>query len=250
MTTFRLALAAGVAAASITAAAPLALGQTPSAAVKAAVADPGRPEADKARDENRKPAEEVAVSGLKPGQTVAELAPGGGYFTRILAKTVGPKGKVYAEVSAAALASRPSSADAVKAIAAADPTVVVIADDYATLAGLPQKVDMVWTTENYHDFHNSMDMAVLNKAVFNALKPGGIYYVEDHAAAAGSGASATNTLHRIDPALVRQEVEAAGFKLVKESAILADKTDDHTLKIFDPAIRGKTDRFVLVFRKP
>jgi predicted methyltransferase len=246
MTAFRLVLAAAAAALSTGAA----QAQAPSAAVLAAVADPGRPDADKARDANRKPAEEVAISGLKPGQTVAELAPGGGYFTRILAKTVGPKGKVYAEVSAATLVKRPASADAVKAIALADPNVVVVPDDYATLAALPEKVDMVWTTENYHDFHYAMDIGALNKAVFNALKPGGTYYIEDHAAAAGSGPSVTSTLHRIDPGLVRQEVEAAGFKLVTASDLLKNPDDAHTLGSVDPAIRGNTDRLVLVFRKP
>jgi predicted methyltransferase len=227
-----------------------ALAQTPSSAVIAAVADPGRPEADRLRDADRKPAEAVALSGLKPGDTVAELASGGGYYTRILAKVVGPQGKVYAVVNAASLAARPKSADAVKAIAAADPAVVVVPDDYTTFAALPQKVDMVWTTENYHDFHNALDMAAFDKAVFNALKPGGIFFVEDHAAAPGAGATATSTLHRIDPATVLQEVTAAGFKLARGSDLLKNPADTHLAASFDPSIRGHTDRFIMVFRKP
>src|SRR5262249_15163280 len=153
----------------------------------------------------------------------------------------GPKGKVYAEVNAAALAKRPTSADAVKAIAAADPNVVVVPDDYATFAALPQKVDMVWTTENYHDFHNAMDRAVFDKTVFNALKPGGVFFVEDHDTAKGAGATQTNTLHRIEAATVIAEATAAGFKLQHNSDVLANPADDHTLKVFDDKIRGHTD---------
>jgi predicted methyltransferase len=223
----------------------------PSAAVTAAVADAGRPAVDTARDANRKPAQTVAVSGLKPGDTVAELGSGGGYYSRILSKTVGPKGKVYAVVSAAQLATRPASADAIKAIAAVDTNIVVVPDDMTTFAALPEKVDMFWTTENYHDFHNAMpDMSAFNKAVFNALKPGGIFLVEDHAAAPGSGLSATRTLHRIDPAVVQAEVTAAGFKLVRTSDVLAHPEDDHLKQNAETGLRGQTDRFIMVFRKP
>jgi predicted methyltransferase len=222
----------------------------PSPAVLAAVADPGRPAADTMRDENRKPAETVAVSGLKPGQTVAELGSGGGYYSRILSKVVGPKGKVYAVVNAATLAARPTSADAIKAIASTYPNITVIPDDYTTFAALPEKVDMVWTTENYHDYHNALDMAAFDKAVFNALKPGGVFFVEDHAAAPGAGASVTKTLHRIEPATVEAEVTAAGFKLLRKSDLLAHPEDDHLTQNAEANIRGKTDRFILVFRKP
>jgi predicted methyltransferase len=219
----------------------------PSAAVTAAVADAGRPAADKARDDNRKPAEVVAVSGLKPGQSVVELGSGGGYYTRILAKTVGPNGKVYAIVGA----QPPGGAARLQPIVTDNPNVQIVEDDMTKLANVPGKVDMVWTTDNYHDFHNAMpDMAAFNKAVFDVLKPGGIFLVEDHAAAAGSGLSATRSLHRIDPAAVKQEVTAAGFKLVRTSDILANPADDHTKLNREADIRGKTDRFIYVFQKP
>jgi len=219
----------------------------PSAAVTAAVADAGRPAADKARDDNRKPAAVVAVSGLKAGETVAELGSGGGYYTRILSKTVGPKGKIIAVINQA----RPQSADPIKALAADYPNVSTELDDYSKLANIGQKVDMVWTTDNYHDYHNAMpDMTNFNKAVFDALKSGGIFFVEDHAAAPGAGATVTSTLHRIDPATVKSEVTAAGFKLVRTSDVLANPADNHVEKNAETDIRGHTDRFIMVFQKP
>jgi predicted methyltransferase len=112
--------------------------------------------------------------------------------------------------------------------------------------------DFVWTSDNYHDFHNIPDADVVNidKAVFLALKPGGIFLVLDHAAQSGSGLRDTSTLHRIDPDAVKKEVESAGFKLLGESNILENKADPHTAKVFDASIRGHTDQFILKFRKP
>jgi predicted methyltransferase len=110
----------------------------------------------------------------------------------------------------------------------------------------------VWTTQNYHDFHNiqGLDVATINHAIFAALKPGGIYFILDHAAEAGSGTRDTNTTHRIDEEAVKQEVKAAGFELAGESAILRNKDDPHTGKVFEPPIQGHTDQFLLKFRKP
>jgi predicted methyltransferase len=113
-------------------------------------------------------------------------------------------------------------------------------------------VDLVWTSQNYHDLHNfpGLDLAVFNQMVFEALKPGGVYFILDHATAPGAGASETGTLHRIDPDTVKREVEAAGFEFVGESNILRQPDDPHTAKVFDPSIRGRTDQFILKFRKP
>jgi len=112
----------------------------------------------------------------------------------------------------------------------------------------------VFTSQNYHDypdpFMGPTDVAVLNKAVFKVLKPGGLWVIVDHAAQAGSGMRDTNTTHRIDEAAVKAQVLAAGFELVGESDVLRNPADDHTLKVFDKAIRGKTDQFTLKFRKP
>ncbi len=192
----------------------------------------------------------LTFSGLKPGDTVAELIPGGGYYTRLLAKTVGPSGKVYAMIPKGLADARPQMVEAVKSI----PGVEVVVYPSMTPA-TPQKVDLVWTSENYHDFHNgpeggpSPDIAGFNKAIAAMLKPGGAYLIEDHAAAAGAGTSVTNTLHRIEPAAVISEVTAAGFKLEAQSGVLKNDADPHTAPVFDPSVRGKTDKLLLKFRK-
>ena len=249
MAQFKTLLAASIAAAAF---AGVAWAQTvvhsppPTAATTAAVADAGRPDADKARDDNRKPAQVVAFAGVKPGQTVVELGSAGGYYTRILAKTVGPNGKVISIVGA----QPPGAADRMKPLADANPNLSIVTDDMTKMANVVGQADVVWTTENYHDFHNRLDMAAFNKAMFNTLKPGGIFLVEDHAAAPGAGATVTGTLHRIEPATVQQEVTAAGFKLVRTSDLLANPADNHTGQNAEQSIRGHTDRFIFVFQKP
>jgi len=224
--------------------------------IASAVADSSRPDADRQRDANRRPAETLAFAGVKAGAKIAELLPGGGYFTRLFSKAVGSSGHVYALVPAPladAPADVPDFAARVKVIAA-DPNysnVSVVVEPFSQLA-VPAPVDMVWTSQNYHDLHNfpGLDVGAFNKMVFDDLKPGGIYLILDHAAAAGSGARDTKTLHRIDPETVKAEVLAAGFKLVGGSDLLHQPGDDHTLKVFDPSIRGKTDQFILKFQKP
>jgi predicted methyltransferase len=224
--------------------------------VSAAVADPARPQADRDRDADRKPAESVAFAGIKPGQTVADLIPGSGYFTRIFSAVVGPKGHVYAVPPPKrpdAPADRPDPAAAVQAIAA-DPhySNVTVVQEKLTEFSLPAPADVVWTSQNYHDVHNvpNIDVVAFDKKVFDALKPGGVFIVLDHTAEKGSGFRDTNTLHRIDPEAVKKEVESAGFKFVAESAVLHNPNDPLTAKVFDTSIRGKTDQFILKFRKP
>jgi predicted methyltransferase len=225
-------------------------------AIADAVADPARPDADRQADADRKPAESVAFAGIKPGQKVVDLWPGGGYFTRIFSVVVGPKGHVFAVPPPRrpnAPPNAPDPAARVQAIAA-DPhysNVTVIQVTPAELS-LPEPVDVVWTSRNYHDFHNlpNTDISAIDKAIFKALKPGGTFVVLDHAAEKGSGARDTSTLHRIDPEAVKQEVEAAGFKLEGQSDILHNPNDAHTDKVFDASVRGKTDQFILKFRKP
>ncbi len=224
--------------------------------ITAACADAARPEADTKRDADRHPALSLAFAGVKPGDQVVELVPGSGYFTRLLSSVVGPKGKVYAAPPARrpqAAADLPDPAAPVQAIAA-DPhygNVTVSVQRFAQLA-LPKGVDLVWTSQNYHDFHNLPDVQVvdIDKAVFKALKPGGVYIVSDHAAEAGSGFRDTSTLHRIDREAVKKEVISAGFKFEGSSDILSNKDDPHTAKVFDPNMRGHTDQFILKFRKP
>jgi predicted methyltransferase len=224
--------------------------------IAAAVADPARPDADRQADANRKPEESVAFAGLKPGQKVADLIPGSGYFTRIFSAVVGPTGHVFAVAPAPrpdAPAGAPDRAAAVKAIAA-DPhysNVSVVQVAFANLT-LAEPVDLVWTSRNYHDLHNipNVDVGAIDKAIFDGLKPGGVYIVLDHAAEKGSGFRDTSTLHRVDPEAVKKEVVAAGFKFEGQSEILRNPNDPHTAKVFDASVQGKTDQFILKFRKP
>jgi predicted methyltransferase len=218
-------------------------------AITAAVADAARPAADKERDANRKPAEVVAFAGVKPGMKVAELSPGGGYYTRILAKSVGPKGKVYALLNPGA-AARPGMLDAMNKLVAEYPNVTVVTTDYAAIM-LPEKVDLFWTTENYHDFHNgpTANVAGLNKSVFDNLKPRGIFYVEDHNAADGAGPEATSKFHRMDVAIAKTELMAAGFKLDGEGTVLKNPADNRAGSNGESG-HFVTDRFMLRMKRP
>jgi predicted methyltransferase len=225
--------------------------------IAAAVADSGRPEADKQRDANRKPAETLAFIGVKPGEKVAEFFPAGGYFTRIFSKAVGPQGKIFAMVPhrpANAPADMPDLATRLKAVTedANYSNVTMVQEPIDGLA-TPEPVDLYFTALNYHDLHVMpavVEIAKFNKVVFDSLKPGGLYVVIDHSAVAGSGLRDTSALHRIDRDAVKSEVTAAGFEFVGGSDILANAADPRTAKVFDPGIRGKTDQFILKFRKP
>ncbi len=228
----------------------------PDANQMAAVADKGRPEADTKRDADRKPADMLEFAGVKQGQTVVDLLPGGGYFTRLFSKAVGAKGTVYAFSNPPRPSQDPSKPAPTPAIdtLAADPNYSNVKSIHAQLqAGLavPTQADMVWTSQNYHDVKNipGIDMLAFDKAVYNSLKPGGVFIVLDHRANPGDPNS-TKTLHRIDPAVVKQEVEAAGFKYEGESTVLKNPADDHTKGIRDGFTQGQTDQFVYKFRKP
>ncbi|MDP3658454.1 class I SAM-dependent methyltransferase [Phenylobacterium sp.] len=227
----------------------------PPAYVAAAVADKSRPATDSARDADRRPMDMLAFAEVAPGQTVGDLLPGGGYFTRIFAKTVGSAGKVYAIITPAQ--AEAATPPAIRAVAA-DPAygnIEVVTTPFETLV-LPTKADVIWTSQNYHDLHGTRpgrpptDVAKVNKAVFDALKPGGLFIVLDHAASPGAPLEVVDTLHRIDPQVVKSEVIAAGFTFDGESPMLRNSADDHTLPVFDPKIRGHTDQFVYRFRKP
>ncbi len=197
----------------------------------------------------------IAFAGIKPGSRVMDLIPGSGYFTHIFAKVVGDKGWVYAYT--------PSELDPIiqKRVPGSDPTKQFMA--YSNVSVLhapinklaaPESLDVVFTAQNYHDMHDPFmapaDLAVINKAVFAVLKPGGLYVILDHAAAAGSGIRDTNTLHRIDEEVVKKEIEAAGFKLVAEGSFLRNPKDPRDKLVFDPSIRHHTDQFFLKFMKP
>lgn len=220
---------------------------TPPPNFAAVLADPVRPPADVARDADRKPVELMQFAGIRTGMRIAELAPGGGYFTRLLTGAVGPTGRVYA------VAGRASPG--LQELATKRPNLAVTIASPGTIP-VTEPVDVVWTTLNYHDFKNNKtpsggDLAqALNAEAFRVLKPGGVYLVVDHQTAPGAGATQTSTLHRIEDAVVRSEVQAAGFVLDAESDLLRHPADDHTAKVQEAGIRGKTDQFVLRFRKP
>ncbi|MFO1238922.1 MAG: methyltransferase [Sphingomonadaceae bacterium] len=222
-------------------------------AVAAAISDPARPADDVKRDEARKPGAILEFARVKPGDTVIDFIMGGGYFSRLLARTVGPKGKVYAYQPAEFIAFRAQYGTDQKTVADAYPNVVALNGPLGALA-FPESADLIFTAQNYHDMHIAAFpenlAATVDAALFKALKPGGVLLVIDHAAAAGSGTRDSNALHRIDPAVVRTELEKAGFKFESESPLLRNASDPHTLLVFDPAIRGKTDQFIYRFRKP
>ena len=241
--TAALGLVAGVAAAAV------------SPAIQAALNDPSRPTADKARDADRKSGEIVALTGVKAGQNVADVFPGGGYYTRIFAKVVGPTGHVYGVVPGDLQERGFHPSDLVKKLAA-EPgyeNVSAAVDPLQTWAPSP-KLDLIFISQFYHDMHNAgfggPDIAAEDKGLFTALKPGGVLFIIDHAAPAGSGAGATATTHRIDEDLVKSELKAAGFRLVAESDMLRNPADPRTKLVFDPSIRGHTDQFVLKFQRP
>ena len=213
--------------------------------IAAAVSDPARPEQDTARDGDRKPAEIVEFAGVEPGMAIAEIAPGGGYYTRVLAKSVGDDGTIYA-LMPAFFANRPGGLDGINALAEEYGNIEVVVIDYAETE-LPVPVDLVWTTENYHDMANG-DIAQVNSWAFNALKPGGIFFVEDHSAP-GTGTSATSTLHRIDPAAVTEQVTAAGFVLEAESDLLVNPADPMDIGPRE-VTEGVSTKFAHRYRKP
>ena len=251
-------LATALAAAVLSAAAPAASPPASSTAIAAAVANTHRPAKDTEQDAIRHPAELVAFSGVKAGDTVMDVWPGGGYWSRLFSPIVGAKGKVYAYVPAEIAEFKSDPVKVAKAIGS-EPGYGNVEGISDPLAQPPpehmfNKFDVIWTFENYHDFHDSFMKGAsvdgFNQAVFKLLKPGGYYVIVDHAAAKGQGLNHTEDLHRIDPDTVKAEVEKAGFVLDKESSVLANTSDDHSLKIFDPAVKGKTDRFMLRFKKP
>ncbi|HTD28187.1 MAG TPA: methyltransferase, partial [Xanthomonadaceae bacterium] len=206
-------------------------------------------------DDRRKVAELTAFAGIKPGDRVLELIPGSGYFTKVFSKVVGPTGHVYAVWPDAYNKESGDDSDILRKLGTQPAySNISVAIQPATELTAPKPLNVVFTSQNYHDypdkFMGSIDPAVLNKDVYKALKPGGYFIIVDHVAETGSGMRDTDTLHRIDPDIVKKQVTAAGFTFEGESDVLRNPADTHTLKVFDPSIRGHTDQFVFKFRKP
>jgi predicted methyltransferase len=217
------------------------------------LANADRPEGDVELDAMRHPAEILAFAGLEPGWRVADLGAGGGYYSRVLSAAVGAEGHVYSQNYDWIVERYPNVVNAMDALEAGHSNVTAhVTTDTAPLDGMETPLDAVFIVLLYHDvvLEEGEDLAAMNQAIYDGLRPGGVYVIIDHAARDGSGLEDLESLHRIDEAFVRQQVEAAGFELQGEADILANADDDRTLNVFDPSIRRQTDRFVLVYRKP
>lgn len=233
---------------------PMAAAQTPPQTpdYAAVLASDIRTAEDRARDAARHTAETLAFARIQPGQKIADMIIGGGYFTRIFSAAVGPEGHVTAWQPAEFIGFQASYGESLTQVDAF-PNVDGIRSPIGA-PEFPSGLDLVFTAQNYHDLHLepfAEDTAArVNAAVFQALKPGGLYVIIDHHAAAGSDLAAADSLHRIDIEAVKREVTAAGFVLDGESDLLAVAADPRTANVFDPSIRGKTSQFMLRFRKP
>ena len=224
--------------------APAVLAQQPAAAPK--------PPSNAIDDPSLKGTEVIKFIGLKSGDKIVEVV--GGKFTPLFAKTVGEKGKVYDYEPDGLIATHAAALTGAKAMAAASPNIEVIQAP-TSAPKLPSGLDYIFIRQNYHDLYDvdvmgQVDVPAFNKAMLAALKPGGSLIIIDHADAAGTGIKDTDTTHRIEEQRVKDDMKAAGFKLDGESKILANPDDDHSKMVFNPAIRGKTDQFLVKFTKP
>lgn len=222
--------------------------------IAAALADERRPAEDRERDSGRRAAEVLALTGVEAGDRVADLVVGGGYFTRLFAAMVGADGRVLAWQPGEFVAFQASYGEQLEAVDAAYDNVDGQISRFAELDLEEGAYDLVFTAQNYHDFHlrpfPAETASGVNAEIFRALEPCGRYFVIDHHAAAGTGFTASDTLHRAEEAAVTAEIEAAGFALIGTSDILENADDPLTANVFDEGIRGRTSQFVLVFQKP
>ena len=212
--------------------------------IRAIVTDPGRTAADRSNDQRRNPAEMLAFIGVREGWTALDINAAGGYTAELMARAVGPEGRVYGQMS------RPDPRLRVAERAKTVPNLIPLVrplTDPAPMEMASNAFDLVTLMFNYHDFAN-VDRAAMNKAIFNALKPGGYYVVADHSGRPGTGISESNTLHRIEESFLRREVEAAGFRLVAEGTFLRNPNDPRDRETPEPA--QPKDEFVLKYRKP
>jgi predicted methyltransferase len=240
------------------AAVPLAaIAAAPPESIAAAVAASGRTPDNVKLDESRKPAEVLSFLGLRSGMNALDLFGGNAYWAEIMAPAVGPKGHVT--VWEPTQFYGPDAKKAFEAFEAKNPNVSIVTSPFEAAALPKNYADLVMLNLNYHDTYwqsekygiPRMEPDAFLKAVYAAMKPGGVIGVIDHAASPGGDTRATvEKLHRIDPAVVKADFERAGFEFVGSSDLLRNPADDHSLLVFDPKIRGKTDRFIFKFKKP
>ena len=200
----------------------------------------------------------IRFARVDAGSTVIDVYPGNGDWTHLFSDVVGPEGRVYSFVPAEVAHFKNDPVGHMRTLAK-EPgreNVEVVSVDLVAMPEATQPVDVLWLHLFYHDLHTPLmqahgaTAAQFNRAVYEQLKSGGSYVIVDHAAAVGAGTGDAPSLHRIDPAFVRKEVEAAGFVLDAESIMLANTDDAHSVKVFDPSIKGETDRFAYRFVKP
>ena len=217
--------------------------------VQAALARTDRPDAQRAKDDSRMSETRFLLAHVKPGDHVLDLGSGGGYASMVLSAAV-CDGTVDAQ-NPADWVSDPKELAGIQATFASRPNIHMVTSDFTKVPVPVQKYDVIFIGTIYHDTFNEADhdAVAMDKALGRLLKHGGVIVLTDHKTVDGAGSSATNTLHRIDKATVLANFKAAGFKVVEDSDVLANPADDHTLKVFDPSIRGKTDRMALVFKK-
>jgi predicted methyltransferase len=204
-----------------------------------------------------KQSELIRFARVDANSAVIDVYPGSGDWTRLFSDIVGPEGRVYSFVPAEVADFKNDPVGLMRTLAK-EPgreNVEAVSADLVMMSEVTQPADVLWLHLFYHDLHTALmqkrgaTAADFNRVVYERLKPGGYYIIVDHAAAAGVGTSDAQSLHRIDSASVRKEVEAAGFVLDAESTMLANKDDPHSIKVFDPSIKGETDRFVYRFVK-
>jgi predicted methyltransferase len=204
-----------------------------------------------------KQSELIRFARAEAGSVVIDVYPGDGDWTRLFSDIVGPAGRVYSFVPAEVADFKNDPVGRMQTLAK-EPgreNVEAVSADLVAMPEVTPPADVLWLHLFYHDLHtalmqkNGATVADFNRAVYERLKPGGSYVIIDHAAAAGAGTRDAQPLHRIEPASVREEVEAAGFLLDAESSMLANTDDAHAIKVFDPAIKGETDRFAYRFVK-
>ncbi|MEO7338748.1 MAG: methyltransferase [Caldimonas sp.] len=199
----------------------------------------------------------IRFAHVDAGFTVIDVYPGDGEWTRLFSDAVGPTGRVFSFVPAEVAHFKNDPLGRMRTLAT-EPgraNVEAVSSDLVAMPEVAKQADVVWLHLFYHDLHTTLMQTRgatadhFNRVVFELLKPGGYYVIVDHAAAVGQGTSEAQSLHRIEPAFAREEVEAAGFVLDAESSMLARSDDAHSTKVFDPEIKGKTDRFAYRFVK-
>jgi predicted methyltransferase len=200
----------------------------------------------------------IRFARVDAGSTVIDVYPGDGDWTRLFSDAVGPAGRVYSFVPAEVAHFKNDPVGRMRTLAkeSGRANVEAVSADLVAMAEATQPADVLWLHLFYHDLHTALiqargaTAAAFNRAVYERLKPGGAYVIVDHAAAVGTKTSEAQSLHRIEAAAVRAEVEAAGFVLDAETTLLANKDDRHSIKVFDPSIKGETDRFAYRFVRP